>query len=163
MTHLVGPNRTELTCLLEGFWDVIPKGLVQNSRLNAQELEMLVVGVPGLDVDEWQHFSSCQGTRAAEISGWLFAWLHAQSQERRATLLAFATGSSRLPIGGWSAITLPRFQHKFLISIEGDISALPSAHTCFNILVLPPVNSSRQLQEKLELALQYTGHTMHLA
>lgn len=52
------------------------------------------------------------------------------------SLLQFATGANRSPVGGLGTIT-------FIIAKKGpDSDHLPSSHTCFNVLLLPEVQLS---------------------
>jgi ubiquitin-protein ligase E3 A len=57
--------------------------------------------------------------------------VHSLSEEHKKKLLFFATGSDRVPIKGLG--NLP-----FVISRNGPhCDRLPTAHTCFNHLLLP--------------------------
>ncbi len=46
----VGAIRKQLNAFLEGFYDVIPKRLI--SIFNEQELELLISGLPTIDIDD---------------------------------------------------------------------------------------------------------------
>jgi ubiquitin-protein ligase E3 A len=62
-------------------------------------------------------------------------------------LLFFATGSDRAPIGGLSKLGL-------VITRQGpDSEKLPTAHTCFNHLILPEYSTKEKLKEKLKKAI----------
>ncbi|CAG8719419.1 509_t:CDS:2 [Dentiscutata erythropus] len=67
--------------------------------------------------------------------------------DSRKRFLRFATGSSKLPIGGFEALNLKVFRDSAL-----DERALPKARTCFNRLIIPPNNSKEELVRKLEFA-----------
>ncbi|CAG8685645.1 10402_t:CDS:2, partial [Dentiscutata heterogama] len=67
--------------------------------------------------------------------------------DNRKRFLRFATGSSKLPIGGFEALNLKVFRDSAL-----DERALPKARTCFNRLIIPPNNSKEELVRKLEFA-----------
>jgi len=61
--------------------------------------------------------------------------------------LSFTTGSDRAPIGGLGTM-------RFTVMKNGqDNEQLPTAHTCFNHLLLPPYNSKEKLKEKLTTAI----------
>lgn len=64
-------------------------------------------------------------------------------------LLAFVTGSDRVPAGGLGELRL-QVQHS-----PGDTDSLPSSHTCFNLLDLPLYASPEQLRDKMLLALEH--------
>jgi len=155
---LIGPIRTELGCLVMGFHEVVSQEHLQRSSLDAEQLRMLVCGVAELSVAEWRAHAKVEGPR--HVAAWFFSWLERQSQETRSKVLAFATGSSVLP-GGWEGLKdqqgapLP-----FRISVQGEEHALPSAHTCANLLVLPPVRTAEELESRLEQMLEMCGREM---
>ena len=64
--------------------------------------------------------------------------------------LFFCTGSDRVPIKGLGNLT-------FVVSKNGsDEDRLPSAHTCFNHLLLPEYQSLEHTQKQLVKAIQDT-------
>jgi E3 ubiquitin ligase SMURF1/2 len=80
--------------------------------------------------------------------------------EKRARLLQFVTGSSRVPLDGFKALqgstgaVGPRLFTIHLV--DQPIHNLPKAHTCFNRIDLPPYNSHELLYEKLTIAVEQT-------
>lgn len=156
---LIGEVRAEYGCLVTGFREVVPQSYLK--ELDAEQLRMLVCGVAELCVDDWQNNAKVEGS--VEVACWFFDWLRMQSQEVRSKMLAFSTGSSRLP-GGWDGLKdqvgrpLP-----FRVSATGDPQALPTAHTCANLLVLPQVTKRRHLEKKLEKVVDLCGREMMFA
>jgi ubiquitin-protein ligase E3 A len=74
---------------------------------------------------------------------------HALPESRKKQLLFFVTGSDRVPIKGLAHLNPP-----FVISrMGGDGDRLPTAHTCFNHLLLPQYSSKEVLRQRLECAL----------
>jgi len=69
--------------------------------------------------------------------------------EMKKKFLIFLTGTDRIPIHGIHSL-------KLAIQKVKDNSRLPVAHTCFNLLDLPPYPNKTMLQEKLYLAIQNT-------
>ena len=68
------------------------------------------------------------------------------------------TGTSKVPLGGFSQLRAQRGLQKFTIQrahmpATGD-GPLPAAHTCFNTLDLPPYQDPDTLREKLLLAIR---------
>lgn len=64
---------------------------------------------------------------------WFWKVVHGLQPEQQKQLLFFVTGSDRVPIKGLASLTPP-----FTISRAGPHSdRLPTAHTCFNHLLLP--------------------------
>jgi E3 ubiquitin-protein ligase HUWE1 len=163
---LVGRCRAELALLVEGFFDVLPKAVLRGgcgeggqgagNRLNALDLEILVTGLPGLDMAEWKAHAegSLFETHSAEmvvLAEWFWEVLEEDMDlEQRAKLLAFTCGSSRLPAGGFAALH-PHFNVE--VTAE-SVEHLPSAHTCFNQLTVPRYSSREQLSRLLLKALE---------
>ena len=90
------------------------------------------------------------GGFSAETPTIRFFWevVHSFSEEQKKKLLFFATGSDRVPIGGLSRL-------QFVITKNGgDSDRLPSAHTCFNVLLLCEYPNKERLRERLLTAIQ---------
>ena len=47
---MTGAIKQQLTAFLEGFYDIVPKKLI--SIFNEQELELLISGLPTIDIDD---------------------------------------------------------------------------------------------------------------
>lgn len=74
---------------------------------------------------------------------------HAFSTDEKRKLLQFTTGSDRVPLGGFSKL-------KLVIAKNGpDSDRLPTAHTCFNVLLLPEYSSKEKLKDRLVKAINY--------
>ena len=87
----------------------------------------------------------------AEFSGWTRRLACATSNPRaeaeKKQLLSFTTGTDRVAIGGLA-------KTKFVIAKQGpDSDRLPSAHTCFNVLLLPNYASKEKLDAMLRKAI----------
>ncbi|KAI5641912.1 HECT-domain (ubiquitin-transferase) domain-containing protein [Phthorimaea operculella] len=76
--------------------------------------------------------------------------VHSLPLEDKRKLLQFTTGSDRVPVGGLSHL-------KLVIARNGpDCDRLPTAHTCFNVLLLPEYESKEKLQDRLMKAISYS-------
>lgn len=76
--------------------------------------------------------------------------VHEMSVEEKRRLLQFATGSDRIPVGGMAKL-------HFIIARNGtDSDKLPTAHTCFNVLLLPEYKTKEKLRERLLKAITYS-------
>ncbi|KAG2488735.1 hypothetical protein HYH03_012734 [Edaphochlamys debaryana] len=116
------------------------------------ELELLVCGSRALRLAELEGATQYDDgyTRDSEPVRWFWEVVHSLPAASQKRLLFFVTGSDRVPIKGLAHLNPP-----FVISRAGAHSdRLPSAHTCFNHLLLPHYNSKAMLKERLELALQ---------
>merc|ERR1712070_60321 len=82
-----------------------------------------------------------------QVIRWFWEVAGQWSEQQKAKLLSFATGSSRAPIGGLRNLN-------FVIQKEGPNSMnLPTSHTCFNTLLLPEYSSRARLRDRLEIAI----------
>ncbi len=73
---------------------------------------------------------------ATQVVTWFWEVVHGFSEEQKKRLLFFVTGSDRVPIKGLASLQPP-----FVIARNGPSSnRLPTAHTCFNHLLLPAYN-----------------------
>jgi len=77
-------------------------------RLN-QELELLISGVPEIDLHDWKRHSRYVGLYKKTgpkhpVVKWFWEVVEGFNHEERARLLQFATGSSRLPAQGFKAL-----------------------------------------------------------
>jgi len=57
--HVVGSIRRQLDAFLEGFYELIPKQLI--AMFNEQELELLISGLPNIDIDDLQNNTEYRG------------------------------------------------------------------------------------------------------
>ena len=154
---LVGFCREELAILVEGFHDLIPPHVLrepagQPGRLSAIELELIVAGLPGIDVDDWRQHTAWRvaGHMAAsanqKLREWFWAAVKEMEVDQRARLLSFACGSGRLPAAGFKALR-PHFTVKVMAAVEPE--NLPTAHTCINCLCVPNYGSFEEMQQRL--------------
>lgn len=153
---LCGDIRRELASLLCGFWDLLSCARLRASGVTCRDLALLVAGLAELDVAEWRSYTQVRvrvrtGSKDGNIVvEWLWETLQEMDSEYRAKVLHFATGSSRLPPGGFVSLS-PAFAVE--VDLDLPIESLPVAHTCFNMLVLPLYRSRTLLRSKLELAV----------
>ncbi|CAG0892782.1 unnamed protein product, partial [Cyprideis torosa] len=81
--------------------------------------------------------------------------LRSFDQAERAKFLQFVTGTSKVPLQGFGALEGMNGVQKFQIHRDDrSIDRLPSAHTCFNQLDLPPYETYDKLRTMLLKAVQ---------
>lgn len=126
---LVLAIKDQVNAFLEGFHDIIPAQLIQ--IFNEQELELLISGLPDIDIDKWKANTVYEGyTLSSPQIQWFWRAVRSFDQEERAKLLQFATGTSKVPLEGFSELQGSNGVQKFQIHKEfGDVNRLPSAHT----------------------------------
>lgn len=96
----------------------------------------------------------------SNIVKWFWQAVETFDEERRARLLQFVTGSTRVPLQGFKALqgsTGAAGPRLFTIHlIDANTDNLPKAHTCFNRIDIPPYESYEKLYEKLLTAVEET-------
>jgi len=151
--RLIGSVEEQLDKFLEGFHEIIPTELV--SMFNEQELELLISGLPDIDVDDWKNnteYHNYQPT-SPQIQ-WFWRAIKSFDKEEKAKLLQFVTGTSKVPLNGFKELEGMNGFAKF--NIHRDYSSkekLPTSHTCFNQLDLPEYESYEQLRHQLYTAI----------
>ncbi|KAH7909328.1 hypothetical protein BJ138DRAFT_1181114 [Hygrophoropsis aurantiaca] len=143
--------------LVAGFQEIIPKDLI--SIFNEKELELLISGTPDIDVDEWRAATEYNGYASSDpVIVWWWRALKSFNREERAKVLSFATGTSRVPLGGFVDLQGVQGVQRFSIHrAYGDSDRLPQAHTCFNQIDLPQYSSYEMLRQQLLLAINEGG------
>ncbi|CEG36049.1 hect e3 ubiquitin [Plasmopara halstedii] len=157
----------QLTALLRGLYDVIPKALL--TIFDYQELDFYLTGLPTLDVIDWQNncrirhatldSESDEMEREIEVIEWFWDVVGSFTDEQRARLLQFATGSSRVPVEGFRALTsasgiVNPFTLQMVPLGTPPLGLCPRAHTCFNRIDLPIYESKEDLYTYLSLVIQ---------
>ncbi|OAD05711.1 hypothetical protein MUCCIDRAFT_35110 [Mucor lusitanicus CBS 277.49] len=150
---LVLAIKDQVNAFLEGFHDIIPASLIQ--IFNEQELELLISGLPDIDIDEWKANTVYEGyTLSSPQIQWFWRAVRSFDQEERAKLLQFSTGTSKVPLEGFAELQGSNGVQKFQIHKEfGDVNRLPSAHTCFNQIDLPQYLTYEDLRANLFKAI----------
>ena len=138
----------------QGFHDLVPPELI--SLFNEKELELLISGLPDIDLDDLQANTDYSNWRASDRNiEWFWNVLKEFTKEEKANFLQFVSGTSKVPIGGFAQLQGMRGVQKFNIHrAYGGEGLLPAAHTCFNQLDLPEYKSEEETREKLKLALK---------
>ena len=146
--------RPQIDALLEGFHLIIPPELV--SIFEPVELDLLIGGMPEIDVDDMEANTTYSGyTRTDEPVRTFWTIMRRCSSEEKAMFVQFVTGSSKVPLDGFSALQGSEGRQKMSIHKAYDNNLLPTAHTCFNQLDLPAYESEEDMREKLLVALRH--------
>uniref|UniRef100_A0A7N8WS29 E3 ubiquitin-protein ligase HUWE1 n=1 Tax=Mastacembelus armatus TaxID=205130 RepID=A0A7N8WS29_9TELE len=159
---MTGAIRKQLAAFLEGFYEIIPKRLI--SIFTEQELELLISGLPTIDIDDLKANTEYHKYQSSSIQLLLFWALRSFDQADRAKFLQFVTGTSKVPLQGFAALEGMNGIQKFQIHRDDrSTDRLPSAHTCFNQLDLPAYESYEKLRHMLLLAIQECSEGFGLA
>ena len=151
--------KPQLNQLLLGFFDVIPEPLL--TVFDFQELELLMCGLPKIDVGDWiantEYMGALEGIGAQHRTcQWFWEIVDSFDQEMKARLLQFVTGTSGVPARGFGVLQgNDGSVRKFTINgVPAHMCLYPRAHTCFNRIDLPMYRTKAELEEKLRLAVQ---------
>ena len=139
----------EMDALLDGAAEV---GVVPDllRRFSLEELDLLVNGRRDVDVGELEAYCLHQGEGFAPdhaVSLWFWQMMHEFDGDMRARALAFATGSNKIPLDGFSpplTLTLDPLR----------VDALPVVHTCFNQIVLSNFTSYATMKKQCAFAIR---------
>ena len=99
--------KPQLNELLLGFFDVIPEPLL--TIFDFQELELLMCGLPDIDMEDWQTHTEYSG-EYDEIGSdhptcqWFWEVVGDFDREMKARLLQFVTGTSGVPARGFGVL-----------------------------------------------------------
>ncbi|CCI40517.1 unnamed protein product [Albugo candida] len=147
---------SQLQAFSEGFLEVIPQEKLM--IFDYQELELVMCGLPQIHVDDWKTHSVIHPPNFAnsDVVRWFWEVLHDLNQEERARFLQFSTGSSRVPVQGFRALT--SFDGRLcpfnIRPIADQSRGFPKVHTCFNRIDLPVYQSKAELKSAIAMLLQ---------
>ncbi|TVY92941.1 E3 ubiquitin-protein ligase TOM1-like [Lachnellula willkommii] len=143
----------QLDEFLKGFHDIIPAELI--AIFNEQELELLISGLPEIEVDDWKSNTEYHNYSASSPQiQWFWRAVRSYDKEERAKLLQFVTGTSKVPLNGFRELEGMNGFSRFNIHRDyGSKERLPSSHTCFNQLDLPEYESYEALRSHVLTAI----------
>lgn len=147
--RLVDSVEPQLKQIAKGFNEIVPVEYIRD--FTDQEMELLISGVPDIDIDEWKRNTMYVGyTPTSPQIKWFWVVVKSFTKEERAKLLQFCTGTSRVPAQGFELLESSEGYGKFSIHKErSSADRLPSSHTCMNQLMLPQYESYKKLRSRL--------------
>ena len=96
----------QLTAIMEGLQEVMSLSSLQ--IFDYQELELLLCGVPEIDVDDWARHTKIRYVSYTEstpkenrVIDWFWDMVRTFTNAERARLLQYTTGTSRVPVEGF--------------------------------------------------------------
>jgi len=155
--HLVADARLnksiarQTAAFRRGLDEVIPPAWLR--VFSEPELQTLISGTEaGIDVEDLKAHARYSGWGGGDPTVVAFWEVVADMSAReRAALLRFVTACERPPPLGFRDLNPP-----FTLQRVPDVSRLPTASTCFNVLKLPAIRSKDRLRERL-LASIFSG------
>lgn len=141
----------------EGFFSVIPENYLEG--LGYKELNYMISGNPFINLHDWMSNTEYSGefSPSHKVIIWFWECVCRLQQPQQRRLLQFVTGTSQVPIEGFSNLkTIRGDAAKFkIIPVSFTTFALPRAHTCFNRLDLPVYSDKAVLQKALNDVLSH--------
>ncbi|XP_052562372.1 E3 ubiquitin-protein ligase Nedd-4-like isoform X2 [Culex pipiens pallens] len=152
--RFVARVKDQMQAFLEGFGQIVPLNMLK--IFDENELELLMCGIQSIDVKDWKRNTLYKGDYFANhvIIQWFWRAVLSFSNEMRARLLQFVTGTSRVPMNGFKELYGSNGPQMFTIEKWGTPENYPRAHTCFNRLDLPPYESYLALKDRLIKAIE---------
>uniref|UniRef100_A0A8C7GUC4 HECT-type E3 ubiquitin transferase n=1 Tax=Oncorhynchus kisutch TaxID=8019 RepID=A0A8C7GUC4_ONCKI len=153
----------QFLALQKGFNEVISQHLLK--AFDEKELEDCILpdimcGLGKIDINDWKSNTRLKHcTPDTNIVKWFWKAVESYDEERRARLLQFVTGSSRVPLQGFKALQVTGAAGPRLFTIhqiDASSNNLPKAHTCFNRIDIPPYENYDKLYDKLLTAIEET-------
>ncbi|KAH7156147.1 hypothetical protein EDB81DRAFT_378977 [Dactylonectria macrodidyma] len=150
---LLSSVKEQMESFLRGFHEIIPAELI--AIFNEQELELLISGLPDIDIDDWKSNTEYHNYNpSSQQIQWFWRALRSFDKEERAKLLQFVTGTSKVPLNGFKELEGMNGVNRFNIHRDyGNKDRLPSSHTCFNQLDLPEYESYDALRSQIMKAI----------
>ena len=133
----------------KGFYCVFNRNL--SKVLTPDELELIICGTQLLDFNELKKACKYEEyTKDSETIKYFWEILLDFNEEEKKKFLSFVTGCDRAPIDGLGSLQIT-------ISNGGsDTKQLPSAHTCFDNLILPDYKDKEKMKKAILTAINYS-------
>jgi hypothetical protein len=86
---------------------------------------------------------------------WFWELVRSFSQEQKAKLLQFVTGTSGVPVQGFAFLQGNDGNiRRFTLHGDKNVKVFPRAHTCFNRIDMPIYKSKAELTKWFSMAIQ---------
>ena len=128
--HLLNKHiEKQFKAFKKGFDRVVDTQLIK--MFTPDELEIIICGKEVIDFHELEANAHYEGyTKDSTVIRNLWKILTDLNPQDKKAFLMFCTGSDRVPLGGLKSLN-------FVVQKHANSSHLPTAHTCFNVLLLP--------------------------
>lgn len=152
--YLVDSIKTQFDAFLKGF-KLVLQGKAFDMIKRGEELELLICGNQTLDFDALEVSCKYEGgyNNDHKVIRWFWEILHEFDQDEKKKFLKFFSGSDRAPLRGLGKLGM-LVQKATGDDYKGD--QLPTAHTCFNALLLPAYSTKQLMKQKLQAAIQFS-------
>ncbi|KNE56694.1 hypothetical protein AMAG_02476 [Allomyces macrogynus ATCC 38327] len=129
-------------------FEMVTRAVRVRKLFTASEMQALIAGDETLDFHALEQRTTYDGfTLDSPVVQWFWSIVHDLDLVQHRQLLQFVTGSDRAPVGGLAHLPF------VLVRAGTDSVRLPSAHVCFNALLLPEYAERDMLRHKLLAAI----------
>lgn len=142
--------KSHIQKMIEGFNSAMDENTA--SLFTVEEWCLITNGEPKINIEELKTYAVSNGINHVENFNLFIKAISKWDEAKIRKLLRFITGSSQLPIGGFSSYEY--FGGKFTICFVQKSDRLPITATCFNKMTIPAYNSEDLFNEKLTIALE---------
>ena len=146
--RIVKRVQEQFQALMTGLYEVIPPELL--NVFDEKELELLIGGIAEFDMDDWKKNTEYKNyTVDDQVIKWFWQvryiprhlfirilqfcivkqCVESFDNEKKARLLQFVTGTSRIPVNGFKDLQGSDGPRKFTIEKTGSPNGLPKSHT----------------------------------
>ncbi|KJE97944.1 E3 ubiquitin-protein ligase pub1, variant [Capsaspora owczarzaki ATCC 30864] len=141
---------------MTGITELVPLTMLQT--FDEAQLELVIGGLGEIDVEDWRRHATYKNCNPNDpVVLWFWKALESFDHEKRARVLQFVTGTSRVPVNGFRDLQGSNGPKPFMIErVQLSDKSLPKSHTCFNRIDLPNYTAYQQLHDKLSLAVEET-------
>jgi len=147
---LINKNVEQQFLAFQRGFDLVTSESPVHMLFTPRELEMLICGEKEFDFNELENSTEYDGgyNKETNVVRWFWDAVHNMDLEDKRRLLQFTTGSDRIPVGGLAKLRLT------IAKNGSDSERLPTAHTCFNVLLLPEYSTREKLNDLLMKAIK---------
>lgn len=148
----------ELTSLKKGFTNLLSINYIKIFTI--EELSFVLSGQSTINLSDWKINTVYKGNLKEKSKLVQFFWevLSELNNEQLLLFYKFCTGSTRVPIDGFSSLSGPRNKiMKFTIeSINNNksMNKLITAQTCFNSIILPEYKTKEEMKKAINIILE---------
>ena len=153
--------KTELKALKKGLFSIIPLNFIK--IFSVEEFNFILSGQQEINLKDWKSNTLYKGniTEKNEVVQFFWEVLSELNNEELLLFFRFCTGSTRIPIDGFSALPGPKNKIiKFSIELrknkDEDLKCqkLIVAQTCFNNIILPEYKTKEEMRKAINIILE---------
>jgi len=154
INFLVGLYEPFIKEIRDNIYTYFSKEVITN--FTSDEFELILNGRPFIDIEEWKIFTEYKEPYNVNhyIIKWFWDILKDLNQKELSNILLFATGSGRVPLGGFAVLesnrgNISRFRIEMSPYQKGCKNFI-KAHTCFNRIDIPLYKKKEEMVEMIK-------------